>query len=223
MLAEERHHAKPMTPTLRHATTLWDFLSAGRARHPCDLIVVCCSYDLRVCVHACALLHVGLAPRLLITGGSGNWTKHLWQRAEAEVFAERTRALGVRDEQTLIQREAGNFGENIAFARALSPAARRATFVTKPNSIRRVQLTLPVQWSEVEGAVDAPAFAFPWDVSNLIGVLGLIDEMVGDLHRILRYPELGYQVPLAVPDDVLAAWRALIALGFDRHLLPGEL
>ena len=78
-----------------------------------------------------------------------------------------------------------------------------------------------MQWPEVEGAVDAPAFAFPWDVSNLIGVLGLIDEMVGDLHRILRYPELGYQVPLAMPDDVLTAWRALIAFGFDRHLLPG--
>ncbi|MCW3478446.1 YdcF family protein [Neisseriaceae bacterium JH1-16] len=209
-----------MTLTLQHAATLWDFLSAGRRHRPCELIVVCGSYDLRVCDYACALLHEGVAPRMLITGGTGNWTRHLWQDREATVFAERARSLGVAEEQLLIEPRAGNFAENIAFARALCPQVRRATFVTKPNSIRRVQLTLPIQWPGLDATVDAPDFAFPSEASQQVGVLGLIDEMVGDLHRILRYPERGYQVALAVPDAVLLAWRYLIVQGFDRHLIP---
>jgi len=211
-----------MTPTLRHATTLWRFLSTGRQHRTCELIVVCGSYDVRVCDYACELLNNGVAPRMLITGGTGNWTHHLWQNSEAHVFAGRARSLGVADEQLLIEPCAGNFAENIAYTRQRCPDTRSATFVTKPNSIRRVQLTLPIQWPHLDATVDAPDLAFPHGISRQIGVLGLIDEMVGDLHRILRYPELGFQVALTVPDEVLFAWRELIRLGFDRHLLPGQ-
>ncbi|MBV8045673.1 MAG: YdcF family protein [Paludibacterium sp.] len=212
-----------MTPALRHATTLWHFLTRGRGTLAgSDVIVVCGSYDLRVCDHACALLQQGIAPRLLITGGTGNWTRHLWRESEAEVFAARARAQGVADDQLLLEPLAGNFAQNIAYAKALCPTARRATFVTKPNSIRRVQQTLPIQWPELQAAVDAPRLAFPEDVSNQIGVLGLIDEMVGDVHRLLDYPAQGFQTPLPIPDEVQHAWRALIALGFDRHLIPGS-
>jgi len=211
-----------MTATLHHATTLWRFLSAGARHRPCELIVLCGSYDVRVCDHACALLQASVAPRMLITGGTGNWTRHLWQDSEAEVFAARACSLGIDDTQLLIEPRAGNFAENIAFARALCPNVRSATFVTKPNSIRRVQQTLPIQWPGLEAAVDAPPLVFPDDASKQVGVLGLVDEMVGDLHRLQHYPALGFQAPLAIPAEVLAAWRALIALGFDHHLLPDQ-
>lgn len=96
---------------------------------------------------------------------------------------------------------------------------RRATFVTKPNSIRRVALTLPVRWPGLEGHVDAPDYAFPDGISNLVGVLGVIDEMVGDLDRIMRYPALGFQVACPIPAQVMDAWERLVARGFDRHLV----
>ena len=37
------------TPTLKNARILWDYLSSFKAVAPSDAIVVCCSYDLRVC------------------------------------------------------------------------------------------------------------------------------------------------------------------------------
>jgi uncharacterized SAM-binding protein YcdF (DUF218 family) len=210
-----------MTPTLNHASTLWRFLSQGaRALPDSDLIVACGSYDLRVCDHACDLLQQGVAPQMLLTGGTGNWTRHLWQETEAEQFAARARSRGVAESQLLLEPLAGNFAENIAFARKLCPDVRRVTFVTKPNSILRVYQTVPIQWPGIEAAVDAPTLAFPAEISNQIGVLGVIDEMVGDIHRLLEYPARGYQRPLPVPDEVQDAWRALIRLGFDHHLLP---
>ncbi|MDN0077314.1 hypothetical protein QU481_20995 [Crenobacter sp. SG2303] len=158
----------------------------------------------------------------LISGGTGNWTRFLWQDSEVHVFADRARSLGVADEQLLIEPCAGNFAENIAYTRLLCPDIGCASFVNKPNSIRRVQLTLPVQWPELDAMVNAPNFVFPHGGSNQIGVLGLIDEMVGDVHRILRYPELGFQVPLTVSDEVLRPWHEQIRQGFDRHLRPSQ-
>jgi uncharacterized SAM-binding protein YcdF (DUF218 family) len=207
-----------MTAVLRHAGTLWDFLIEVRCHQPSDLIVACGSYDLRVCDYACDLVKGGVAPRLLVTGGSGNWTRHLWTRTEAAIFAERARSQGLTDEQLVLEERASNFAENIAFARALCPWAQRVTFVTKPNAIRRVYQTVPVQWPGIAAWVDAPLFRFPDEVSNLIGVFGLIEEMVGDVHRHQIYPGLGFQVPLAIPENVLASWRFLIEAGFDRHL-----
>lgn len=213
-----------MTPVMRDAQTLWAFLQGQPAcLVPSDIIIVCGSYDLRVCDHASALMRAGTAPRMLITGATGNWTRHLWERSEADVFLDRARSLGVDAGQITLERRATNFAENIRFSRDLLPGVRRATFVTKRNSVLRVKHTLAVQWPELTAAIDAPATAFPDDVSNQIGVLGLIDEMVGDLHRMLHYPELGYQSPVSIPGDVLCAWRMLVESGFDRHLLDAPL
>ncbi|WP_089085526.1 YdcF family protein [Aquitalea magnusonii] len=210
------------TLTLQLAGRLWDFLSAGRGHQACDVLVVCGSYDLRVMDHAAALLQQGIAPHMLISGNTGNWTRDLWNRPEAEVFAERAQALGVKRQQILLEPQARSFAENLALARAMCPDARRVTFVTKPNSVRRVTQTQPIHWPDIDCAVDAPDFAFPWGVSNMVGVFGLIEEMVGDVHRLLRYPRLGFQQALPIPDEVLDAWQQLIALGYNRHLLRGS-
>jgi uncharacterized SAM-binding protein YcdF (DUF218 family) len=204
---------------MEHATRLWSYLSATRAHAPCDAIVVCCSYDLRVCDYACELLRTGVAPRLVLTGKTGNWTKHLWSVPEAHVFRDRALNNGVETSQIFIEDQSTNFGENIAFVRRHQPGLRRATFVTKPNSVLRVALTIPVHWPEIKAFVDAPAFEFPKDVSNVIGVLGVIHEMVGDVDRIMHYPARGFQIPHRLPQPILESWNKLVGDGFDRHLL----
>jgi uncharacterized SAM-binding protein YcdF (DUF218 family) len=204
---------------MEHATRLWSYLAATRARAPCDAIVVCCSYDLRVCDYACEMLKAGIASRLVLTGKRGNWTKHLWGVPEAHVFRDRARDNGVDPEQIYVEDQATNFGENIAFVRRQLPDLRRATFVTKPNSVLRVALTIPIHWPEIAAFVDAPAFEFPKDVSNGIGVFGVIHEMVGDIDRILQYPARGFQVPHPLRQSVLESWNRLVREGFDRHLL----
>lgn len=208
----------PVT-ALDHARILWNYLAAARSRAPSDAVVVCCSYDLRVCDYACDLIKQGLAPRLVLAGNTGHWTKFLWTEPEAHVFAERALANGVDASRIDLEDRSTNFGENIAMVRALLPDLRRVTFVTKPNSIPRVALTVPVQWPEVTAYVDSPPFEFPRDVSNVIGVFGVMHEMVGDVDRIQQYPSLGFQRPLALPADVLTSWQALITAGFGRHLL----
>ncbi len=205
---------------LRHAKTIWDYMCSGRARAPCDAVVVCCSYDLRVCDYACDLLRQGLAPRLVITGKSGNWTRHLWSVPEAHVFRDRALERGVEAAAMTIEDRATNFGENIAFVRRLATEIQRAVFVTKPNSVLRVALTVPMQWPALTAYVDSPPLEFPRDVSQVIGVFGVIHEMVGDVDRIIQYPSRGFQRPHELPTTILESWSELVAAGFGSHLLP---
>jgi uncharacterized SAM-binding protein YcdF (DUF218 family) len=205
--------------TITVAQKLWDYLAAGRGHAISDAVVVCCSYDLRVCDYACNLIQQGVAPLLIMSGNTGNWTRHLWSIPEAHVFRERALANGVASDVILIEEQATNFGENIACVRRLAPRLQCVTFVTKPNSVLRLRLTVPVQWPGVTAFVDAPPLRFPEDVSSVVGVLGAIDEMVGDVDRILKYPALGYQTPHELPAEVLSAWRQLKEAGFRNHLL----
>jgi uncharacterized SAM-binding protein YcdF (DUF218 family) len=204
---------------LEHAKRLWTYLAALRSREPADAIVVCCSYDLRVCDYACDLIKQQLAPRLILSGKTGNWTRFLWTDPEARVFKDRALANGIDPGRIHLEERSTNFGENIAFVRALMPDLRRVIFVTKPNAILRVALTVPVQWPEVTAFVDSPPLEFPQEVSNIIGVFGVMNEMVGDVDRVLKYPSRGFQRAHDVPAPVLESWRALIADGFGHHLL----
>ena len=206
--------------TIDQAAILWSYMASFRSAAPCDAVVVCCSYDLRVCDFACDLINSGLSRRLVLSGKTGNWTRHLWRRSEAEVFKERALKNGVAESAMLLEDRSTNFGENVAFTRALLPGSRAITFVTKPAAVLRVKLTADLQCPDIARYVTCPDLQFPQDVSPVIGLLGIISEMVGDIERIQRYPKLGYQVPHQLPQDVLNAWEYLVRQGFTHHLMP---
>jgi len=205
---------------IEQARVLWDYMASFRATTPSDAVVVCCSYDLRVCDYACGLVKSGLSNRLVLSGKTGNWTRHLWTRTEAEVFRERAIVNGIAESAILLEDRSTNFGENVAFTKALLPRAKAITFVTKPASVLRVKLTAEVNWPGITRCVSCPDFQFPRDVSPVIGLFGIINEMVGDVERIQRYPALGYQSPHELPQHVLDAWTSLVQKGFTYHLMP---
>ena len=206
------------TKTMRDASILWAYMSSFSTVARSDAIVVCCSYDMRVCDHACDLMGSNLADRLVLSGYTGNWTRHVWSRPEAHVFLDRAVQNGVSGDRVLVEDKATNLGENVRFSRKLLGTAKTVTFVTKPATVLRLKLTVEAQWPEVEAYVSCPTIKFPEEVSNTVGVLGMINEMVGDIDRIRRYAELGYQAPHELPVEVLAAWKCLVRQGFTHHL-----
>src|SRR5688572_23736307 len=151
--------------TMAQAAVLWNYMASFRAAAPCDAVVVCCSYDLRVCDHACDLIRGGLSRRLVLSGKTGNWTRHLWTQTEAAVFRKRALENGLGEEAILLEDRSTNFGENVAFTRALLPDARAITFVTKPAAVLRVKLTAEVQWPGISRFVSCPDLRFPDDIS----------------------------------------------------------
>ena len=206
------------TKTLESASVLWEYMASFRTVTRCDAIVVCCSYDLRVCDYACSLIESNPAGTLVLSGRSGNWTRHLWNVPECQVFRERAIRNGVSADRILLEDRATNLGENVRFSRELLATATTATFVTKPSTVLRLKLTIEAQWPDIEAHVTCPEIRFPDEVCNAVGIIGVIQEMVGDVQRIQRYPQRGYQAPHRLPAHVLDAWNYLIHQGFVHHL-----
>lgn len=206
---------------LEDAKTLWEFHAVGQEPRPADVIVCLGSYDLRVAARCAQMLRDGIAPIAVITGSYGNWTRGAFEKPEAEVFAAVIEQQGVGRERLILEPRATNIGENIAFARlALADrAVRRAVFVTKPQTQRRVWATARKQWPDIELAVTAPANDLMSQAVDQAGLRRLVEEMVGDVQRLIEYPAAGYQVAVEIPSQVLAAYRRLRDAGFDGHCL----
>ena len=119
----------------------------------------------------------------------------------------------------MLEDRATNLGENVRFSRDLLAGPSTVTFLSKPSTVLRLKLTIEAQWPDIEAHVSCPRIKFPEDVCNVIGVLGVINEMVGDVQRIQQYPKLGYQVPHMLPPHVLDASNYLIGQGFVQHLV----
>ncbi len=155
---------------LTAARTLWSFHRVDDDPVKADVIIGLGSYDIRVALRCAELYKAGFAPRILFTGGSGNWTRGVFDRPEADIFAEAAFADGVPPAAILVERQASNVGENLAFARAMVPDLGSAVLVTKPQTQKRVLAARLLQWPDIEAAVTAPRTGFdaqPTDMSGL--------------------------------------------------------
>lgn len=203
---------------LTFAKVLWDFHCIYDPLKTADVIVGFGSYDLRVAERVVELYNEGRAPLIVLTGHSGHWTEGLYSASEAEAFAEVLAAAGVPEEAVMLEKKATNIGENILFTKEMmAPGALSAIMVTKPQTQRRVRATAARRWPEASIMVTAPLISFEEQPTDQVPMELLINELTGDLARILDYPAKGFQVAQAVPLDVLEAYEFLIGQGFDKH------
>jgi uncharacterized SAM-binding protein YcdF (DUF218 family) len=206
---------------LADARILWDFHAVGQEVSAADVIVCLGSYDARVAVRCAELLRGDVAPVAVITGGYGNWTRGRFDQPEAAIFAAVIENHGIARARLILETKATNIGENVAFARLAlrDRAIRRAILITKPQTQRRVWATARRQWPEVECTVTAPAADLLSQAVDEPGLTRLIEEMVGDVQRLMEYPAAGFQVAVEIPSQVLDAYRRLRGAGFDGHCL----
>ena len=217
----------PVEPTLRRAAeAVWEYLRLVHEPAPADLILCLGSHDTAVPRHAAALWRGGWAPLIAISGGiahTGDLANPGWGRPEAEVFADLAEASGVPRDAMLLETRATNTGENFALTRALlaergHPVPRRVLVVAKPYMTRRALATGPCAWPGPEYRAGCEAV----DLWNYLArdpdPARTLHLMAGDLHRILVYPRLGFQLPQDVPSGVLRALGIMVAGGYGGHL-----
>lgn len=218
---------------LEAARALWDYHRLGRpvegqpvegqpVKAGADAVVGLGSYDLRVADRCVELWKAGTAPLVVFSGARGNWTQGL-DDTEAQIFGRRALAAGLPASAMVLEDRSTNLGENIRLTlevlggRNLAP--QRLVVVTKPNTERRALATALRLAPEVAWTVTSPDTALEGPYAPGRTFEALVEEMVGDLERILRYPDLGFQVPQEVPAPVWKAWEFLKASGFTGHLM----
>jgi uncharacterized SAM-binding protein YcdF (DUF218 family) len=95
--------------------------------------------------------------------------------------------------------------------------------VQKPYMERRAYATFRKVWPEADVVVTSPRASLDEYLARYshesFSAADVISIMVGDLQRIRLYPEKGFQIPQEIPDDVWAAYTALVDAGYNRHLI----
>ncbi|MFF2812720.1 YdcF family protein [Streptomyces sp. NPDC058000] len=205
------------------AKLIWDFHLMGHAPRPCSAAIGFGSHDLGVATRAAELYRAGLFPVVVFSGGNSPTTVARFPRGEAVHYREHARGLGVPDEAILVEPRAGNTGQNVTLSREVLHEAGIAVasllLICKPYMERRVYATCRRLWPEVEVVCASEPLAFDDYVKSIGDERLVIDMVVGDLQRVIRYPDLGFAIGQDVPDDVHAAYERLLRAGFDSRLL----
>jgi len=211
--------------TIALAQRIWDYHHVNHTIQPADCIMVLGSHDLRVAERGAELWLQGYAPWLLFAGGLGRLTLGLWQETEAEKFAKIAIQMGVPEEKILVESRSTNTGENVALSYQLLQQhdikVNRFILVQKPYMERRTLATFEKQWPgpKTEILVTSPQISF-LDYPNAdVSMEEVISIMLGDLQRIIIYPEKGFQTYQTIPAEVWEAFEQLVAQGYTSHLI----
>ncbi|HZP99900.1 MAG TPA: YdcF family protein [Reyranella sp.] len=208
---------------------MWDYMRFIHPPAKADVILVLGSFDVNAAIHAARLWHADWAPKVVMSGGiahRGGMLDTGWDRPEAEVFATTAVKEGVPREAILLEARAQNTSENFTLGRFVMEQAglrpSRLIVVAKPYMTRRGFATGRKVWPEAELLMQCEPIGMVDYFSREADPERTLQAMVGDLHRIVVYPGLGFQVEQEVPPAVVGALRALVAAGYGERLVPGH-
>ncbi len=213
-----------------YAKIIWNYHLMHHEMAKSDCIFVLGSNDTRVAERGAQLYLEGWAPVIAFSGGFGRLTDKLFDKPEAQIFAELAIKMGVPEDKIIIEDKSTNTGENVHFTRekllnrGITPQSIIA--VQKPYMERRTYATIKKVWPEIELLVTSPGLTFDEYCHQSppagMSFRELINVMVGDLDRIRVYPQMGFQIAQEIPHPVIEAFEKLVELGFTDQLVFGK-
>lgn len=210
-----------------YAKIVWNYHLMHYQLKKADAIFTLCSMDTRVAERAAQLFLDGYGDYLIFSGGVGKLTKDVFDKPEAQVFADIALSMGVPADKIIVEDASTNTGENVQFTYRLLKekglTLRSFILVQKPYMERRTYATFKKQWPDPDTdiTVTSPQISYDNYFTEALPKKQIIPVMVGDLQRIKEYPALGYQIPQMIPDNVWAAYKQLVKRGYTSHLIPG--
>ena len=207
---------------IKNAEIIFNYLYMGdSAVEKSDLIVGFGHFDMKI-PRQCGLLYKqGLSEKILFSGGVGAGSADL---KEPEAVAFKKELLhnlpDLKEEAILIEEKSTNTGENVQFSQRLlegldsnftfSKGIKSVIAVANPCRQKRVYLTLRKHYPALT-VYNCPPKA---DLEGEIQMFGSKGEdfialLVGELERIINYPEKGFIEYERVPEDVEKAYLEL--------------
>ncbi|USD49002.1 YdcF family protein [Vibrio sp. SCSIO 43153] len=199
----------------QHIETLWDYMQLNQQLAPADCLFVMCSNDLRVAEYAAKLYHQKLAPLIIFSGGEGRFTDGLFDKSEAETFAEIAKLAGVPNEAILVETKSSNSGENVRFTEQLlrekEIKCESLILVQKPFMERRAIATFEKQWQSPYSQLQVTSTAHPFFeyINEEMTLMMVLEALMEDFSRVKTYPEKGFQTEQEIPAHVESSYQAL--------------
>lgn len=159
---------------------------------------------------------------VVFSGDRGRNTAAL-PSTEAELYERIARPFLPTETRVFLEKESTNTGENVRFSLRLLAgqgiACRSILSIQNAAMTRRVLATFAKQFPDLAVVSLSPDRPYDDYLASPAAARSFLDDLVGNLQRMLVYPDLGLQIEQPVPEPVLEAYRFLRARGYDRQLL----
>ncbi|MGR5131902.1 YdcF family protein [Vibrio alfacsensis] len=199
----------------QHIEILWEYMQLKHHVKPADCLFVMCSNDLRVAEYAAKLYQQNLAPLIVFSGGEGRFTDGLFEKSEAEAFAEIAKLAGVPSEAILVETQSSNSGENVRFTEQLLKEkgiqCESLILVQKPFMERRAIATFEKQWQSSYSQLQVTSTAHPFFeyINEEMPLMMVLEALMEDFSRVKIYPKKGFQTEQDIPVHVESSYKAL--------------
>ncbi len=226
----DREYQRVKEEIHRLALEVWDFCQTKQdLPKQCECIITLCSNDIRHADRAIDLYfsyrQMGSQPVVIFSGRCGRLTESLYQKAEAETFADYAINKNVPDSHLFVENMSTNTGENIKFTRQKLTDHnfhfKSLIAVTQPFGEKRVLGAFRKQWHEISGnvVVTSPQLGLSEYCTEELDYNEVINLMIGDFQRLRIYAHLGFQEKFEIPDRISWSAKQLIDYGYTKYLI----
>ena len=203
---------------------IWNYMKLNQSIQPCDIILGCGCSNLDIPVKCAELFKAGYGKKILFSGGAGKVTKDAFQKSEAEVYRDIAIAQGVSSDDILLETKSTNTGDNFRFSKGILECyhTKSVLIVHFPASERRTLATAKRILPSLQLFITSPDLDFNQFITRLQRNVSFfhreVSLLVGDIQRLIIYPQLGWQEKILVPDEVVRVYYFLKSKGFDDYI-----
>ena len=212
---------------IKSLKVLWDYMRLQQPLEKCDLIIGCGCFNLEIPVKCAELLKEGYGSKILFTGGLGKITEDNFFKPEALIYKDIAIKQGIDEQDILIETKSTNTGDNFRFSIKLLEQSKinysKILIVHDYHSERRTLSSAKAIIKNKEIFITSPDICFDDYLKYLETkrevAIDIISAVVGDIQRLIIYPQFGWQVDNDVPNYVMEAYDFLKKMGFDKYIL----
>lgn len=203
---------------------IWNFTKLNQTIEPCDVIFACGCSNLDIPVRCAELFKQGYGKKILFAGGVGKITKGKFQRSEAEVYRDIAIRYGIPSGQILLETRSTNTGDNFRFSKEIleNNHVKSVLIVHFVTSERRTLATAQAILPEYHLFITSPELTFSAFLSKLQQSSEYFYRevclLVGDIQRMIIYPQLGWQRKVDIPDSIIQTYYFLKEKGFNQFI-----
>ncbi len=210
---------------------IWDYMKLNQNIEKSDLIIGCGCSNLDVPIKCSKLYKEGFASKILFTGGYGKITKKIFNKPESLIYRDIAIENGVAQSDILTEIESTNTGSNFINSLQLiekyNIKSDKIIIVHKPFNERRTLSTAKMFLKNRKLIITSPDISFDeyfenLDHRNLDEIIDDISIIVGDIQRIIIYPQFNFQIRNQVPENIINDYFYLKDLGFSKYILSKE-
>ena len=209
---------------LHSLEVIWNYMKLNQNIQPCDIILGCGCSNLDIPVKCAELFKAGYGKKILFSGGAGKITKEAFQKSEAEVYRDIAVAHGVSNEDIWLETNSTNTGDNFRFSKDILERyhTKSVLIVHFPTSERRTLATAKKILSSFQLFITSPNLDFSQFITRLQKDASFfhreVSLLVGDIQRLIIYPQLEWQEEVLVPDEIVRVYYFLKSKGFDDYI-----